>query len=250
MLIGLVSAFLFFGAFLIVRQAHLRLPAAHRSEESSASVRVGIAVISTLSALVLGLVLSSMKTNFDDTQRDVRRFGTELVMVDSALRSIGDVGDAPRLQLLEYARAALHGTWPERGSDVVVDDRAAAKLLQEVERSIVTVPHTGVVSAYYAMRAQQSMSKLIDIRAQIISGSKASLPPIFLAMVVFWFTMLFGSFGYRAPENLTVTLTTVCSAFAVASAIALMTELDGAFTGLVTVSSVPLRDAISILAQS
>jgi len=249
MLTGFIALVCFLGAFLIVRRLQRFLPEDHLSDESSASVRVGIAVVSTLSGLVLGLVLSSMKMNFDNVQRDVRRFGTELIMVDTALRSCDAIGVVSRQQLLEYARAALSGTWPADGSGVVVDDRAAAMLLQRTDRSIVQLATTDPSTVYYADRARNSMDKLINLRATIISENKAFLQPAFIIVVILWFTLLFGGFGYRAPNNYTVTTSMLCAAIAIASAITLMIKLDGAFTGLITVSSQPLRDAIATLAQ-
>ena len=248
-MIGLGTFVLFLGAFLLLRRLQQHLPEDHRSDDSTATVRIGITVVSTLSGLVLGLVLSSMKTNFDTVQRDVRRFGTELVLLDSMLRSCEDAGKAARVQLLDYAEAALQGTWPQDGAKIVVNDRAAATLLQKAERSIIIMTATDPVVKYYSGQARQVIGRLVNLRTVIISENKAFLPPVFLIMLVSWFTLLFGSFGFKAPSNLTVTSTMVCAAFAVASAIGLMTDLDSAFTGLVTVSDSPLRDAIATLSQ-
>ena len=249
MLIGLITFILLSAAFLVVRRLQVHLPDDHRLDDSTASVRIAMTVVSTLSAIVLGMVLSSMKTNFDTVQRDVRRFGTEIVMVDTSLRAFGDLGTDARAQLLDYARAALNGTWPQDGGPVVVDDHAAAALIQKAEQTVVTIPAATPVLRYYAARARSSMEQVTNLRATIISENKALMPPIFIIVLVSWFTLLFAGFGYRAPTNLTVTASMLCAAFSIASAVALMTELDDAFGGLVSVSSTPLQHAIAVLVQ-
>jgi len=67
--------------------------------------------------------------------------------------------------------------------------------------------------------------------------------------VVFWLSMLFVSFGLFAPRNAIAVLTLLISALSVAGALFLILELDHPFSGLIQISSAPLRNALSILGR-
>ena len=70
-----------------------------------------------------------------------------------------------------------------------------------------------------------------------------------LAILVFWITMIFISFGLSAPANATVTSALLVCALSVSSAIFLILELYAPYGGLITVSSAPLRNALAQLGQ-
>ena len=70
-----------------------------------------------------------------------------------------------------------------------------------------------------------------------------------LAVLVFWLTMLFVSFGLFAPRNATVTTALFVSGLAVSGAIFLILEMYKPYRGLIEVSSAPLRTALMHLGQ-
>jgi len=79
------------------------------------------------------------------------------------------------------------------------------------------------------------------------SGFSISMP--FLVVVVFWLSTLFVSFGLFAPRNATAFFTLLISALSVAGALFLILELDHPFSGLIQISSAPLRNALSVLGR-
>ena len=66
---------------------------------------------------------------------------------------------------------------------------------------------------------------------------------------VFWITTLFASFGLFAPPNGTEIVTLLIAAISVAGALFLILELDHQFSGLIQISSVPLRSAVLLLGK-
>src|SRR3954464_9868945 len=92
--------------------SHRRLGDDLLTEATHNAVKIGIGVIVVLSALVLGLLIASAKTNFDTAGRDLRRFSTEAVLLDRTLRAYGSEADSARNALLGYVERALAGTWP------------------------------------------------------------------------------------------------------------------------------------------
>ena len=66
-------------------------------------------------------------------------------------------------------------------------------------------------------------------------------------VLVFWLTIIFGSFGLFAPRNATVVAMLFLCALSVSGAIFLILELDQPFDGLLQISSAPMRDALARL---
>jgi hypothetical protein len=71
----------------------------------------------------------------------------------------------------------------------------------------------------------------------------------FIVILVFWLVVLFISFGLYSPRNPTVIGTMFFSALSVSGAMFLIIELAHPFEGLVQLSDLPLRTALSHLAQ-
>ena len=78
-------------------------------------------------------------------------------------------------------------------------------------------------------------------------ASSISLP--LLIVLVFWLIALFMSFGLFAPPNATVVISFLISALSVSGAILLIVEMYTPYAGLITVSSAPLRAALSHLGK-
>jgi hypothetical protein len=57
--------------------------------------------------------------------------------------------------------------------------------------------------------------------------------------------MIFGVFGLSSARNLVVSVTIVMCALSISSAVYLILDLDSPLTGLIRVSSGPLRSALS-----
>jgi nitric oxide reductase large subunit len=86
-------------------------------------------------------------------------------------------------------------------------------------------------------------------RWRILSSQGGTVPMAFLAVVIFWLTVTFASFGLYAQPNASVIAVLFVSALSVAAAVFLLIELDGPFEGLIKISSAPMRFALSQLGQ-
>ena len=70
-----------------------------------------------------------------------------------------------------------------------------------------------------------------------------------LAVLVFWLTLLFTSFGLFVRPNPVVVVSLFASALAVCGAIYLILEMYQPYRGLIQASSDPLRTALEQLGQ-
>src|SRR5690349_23222689 len=101
--IGLISFAAIFGGVLIGRFTARRLPGHHLSSETQAVVTVAVAVIGTLSALVLGLMISAANSSFSKRSDEVRELSLQVIRVERNLRRCGPEGDDARAKLRNWA---------------------------------------------------------------------------------------------------------------------------------------------------
>src|SRR3954464_8138950 len=110
--IGLISFIAIFGGALLGLYARRRLPREHLSSETQSAVTVSVAVIGTLSALVLGLMISAANTSFSKRCDDVRELSLQLVRMDRNLRRYGTEADDARAKLHDWANYKIRQLFP------------------------------------------------------------------------------------------------------------------------------------------
>src|SRR5262249_25538614 len=97
-----VFAVILTGAFAGVKGRD-RLPAHHLTDETKSLVAVSTAVVATVSALVLGLLISNANTSFTRLGGQVTSLSAEILRLDQILRRYGADAEPARKTLLEYA---------------------------------------------------------------------------------------------------------------------------------------------------
>src|SRR5258708_926554 len=91
----LILATTFFGALLGMLIARL-LPEHHLSNDTRTLISAAMAVIGTLSALVLGLLLATASTSFANRSQEVLQISANLIRLDRLLRRYGSEADKSR----------------------------------------------------------------------------------------------------------------------------------------------------------
>ena len=88
-----------------------RLHDKHRASDTVDHVRLVVSIVVTLTALVLGLVLTNVKGSFDTFDGRVRTFAGDLSNLDTHLREYGDEAKPIRATLREYVAAVIADSW-------------------------------------------------------------------------------------------------------------------------------------------
>src|SRR5207237_9123844 len=78
----------------------------------------------------------------------------------------------------------------------------------------------------------------------LFTDTEHLIPIPFLAILAFWLVIVFASYSLFSPLNVTLFACLSVFAFSAASAIFLVLELSRPFTGLMMLSSAPLRNAL------
>jgi hypothetical protein len=246
---GIVFACTFGGALLGMYLRRV-VPESHLSSESKDAVKMGIGLVATLSALVLGLLVASAKSSFDAQRAGFRQLSTNLIVLDRSLKFYGPETKDSREQLRRIVAGLLDHQWPASGSRTANLD--APELTESGVAFYLAVqnlaPRTDAQKATQS-QALQISADLARTRWQLSQGEESSIPIPFLIVLILWLTVLFITFGLFSPPNATVVVILLICAMSVAGALFLIAELDRPFNGLIQISSKPLRDALGQLGQ-
>jgi hypothetical protein len=243
--IGLISVACIFGGVLLGFWLQRLLPNHHLSEQSQEVIKLGAGMIATLTALVLGLLVSSAKSSFDAISDGIKQVGAKVILLDRVLAQYGPETKALRDQLRRRLAATVENLWPREHTgvpDLTSIERAnGMELLQADLRSLV--PKTDAQSQLLG-QARQLAAGLSENRWLLIEQSQNPLPLALLAVLILWLTLLFSSFGLFAPRNATVVTVLFLCACSVSAAIFLVLEMNHPVTGLIKVSNAPFLKAL------
>lgn len=96
-------------------------------------------------------------------------------------------------------------------------------------------------------RAIQVATDIAQTRLLLFAQTNNSITMPFLVVLIFWLTIIFGSFGLFAKPSATVFGSLFVFALSAAGAIYLVLELGQPFAGLMQISSKPLRNVLTPL---
>jgi hypothetical protein len=230
-------------AVLLGRLIRRLLPEHHLTSESRDGIKLALGLVSTMSALVLGLLVSSAKSSYDTERNEVIQMAAKIAFLDRVLAIYGPEGADARGRFHEGVKDAVKRMWPEEAG-------LPAQL----------APNTQAGSAMYA--AVQNLSpgddtqrKLKDqatslatdlgqLRSLLQAQSVPSISKPMLIILVSWLVIIFLGFSVLAPSNPTVIFAFIISAVAVSGAIFLILELDQPFGGVLRISSDPMMNAL------
>jgi hypothetical protein len=247
LIIGLsVLAFILAGTFAGA-EIRNRLPAHHLTDETKSLVSVSTAVVATVSALVLGLLISNANTRFTQLGGEVTAMSAEILRLDHILRRYGADAEPARSKLLQYAEQKADDLFPNDPTNVRLSDPSTYEQLQQLEDKILALRPANPRDQWWFGQAMVLAAKIGDSRWLLAQQVGQGTPKAFVALLVFWLALLFASFGLFAPRNLTSAIILMLCAIAVAGAVGMFLELEQGFGGLVHISPQPMRQAVKIL---
>ena len=224
------------------------LPEHHLSVGTMDVVKLATGLIGTLSALVLGLMISSAKGSFDSINNSLIENAARVVILDHALESYGpDVAPLRKALRSEYA-IRVQALSSESVEQLTQLD--APHVRTEMERIMLHIgkldPRDDSQRAAKA-RALQIVEDIAGARQLLKLHMHGSISLPLLIVLASWLVLIFTSFGLIGASNHTVLVALVFGAAAASGAIFLILEMDQPFGGLITINSKPLLEAVSHL---
>jgi hypothetical protein len=206
-----------------------------------------MAVVATLSALVLGLLISNANSTFTAVGGQVTAMSAQILRLDQILARYGPEAAPARELLRHYAEHKAVDLFPNNPDDVRLDNQSTYQLLQQLEDSLLALKPANTRDEWWLGQAMTLAGKIGDGRWLLAQQVGQGTPKEFLAVLVFWLALLFASFGLFAPPNFVSAATLTLCAVAVAGAIGMILELEKGFGGLIHVSPQPFRQAVAEL---
>src|SRR5437762_10065841 len=111
--IGLICAGCIFGGALLGLLLQRLIPEHHLRDTSRDTVKVVTGMIATLAALVLGLLVSSAKSSFDEVDTAVTQNGAKIILLDRELANYGPETKDVREQLRRTVVDGVDMFWRE-----------------------------------------------------------------------------------------------------------------------------------------
>ena len=224
------------------------LPDRHLDSESKDIVKLSTGLIATLTALVLGLLISSAKEAFDQVNNELTQVSVRVVILDRALAQYGPETQEIRAELKKGFGVAM--TKVLSGSEsqqTQLDTPKGISPLETVHANIRSLnPKTDAQRALQA-RALEITSEIVNSRWLLALQRKGSISVPLLLIMVFWLSIIFAAWGVFSPRNMVVVVALLASSLAVSGATFLILEMDEPLTGVIRISSGPIQAAVSHL---
>src|SRR5258706_15797020 len=226
------------------------LPEHHLSSDTKDVVKLGTALIATMAALVLSLLISSAKSSFDKMDGELVENAARTVALDRVLADYGPETREIRDLLKRSYAARIALLFPTDSTRTETEDTAEAVVRTEGIRAKLWAlsPQN---DAQRGLRAQgvDLISEMASTRWLLLLQKDESIPLPLLVVLVSWLGIIFATFGLFAPRNATVVAALFVCALSVSGAIFVILEMNSPFSGLMKVSSAPMRDALAQLGQ-
>jgi hypothetical protein len=243
--IGSIVFICVFGGALLGMFLRSILPEHHVSTESKDAVKVGIGLIATMAALVLGPLVATAKASYGTKSNELTEMPANSVMLDRMLAHYGPETRSIRELLRRSGARSLEMLWPQNGQAPRLEPAGGAEVLYDAIQSLSPKNDASALQ-------RQALNLTLDIgkmRWLLFEQPGSSISTPFLIVLVFWLTIIFMSFGLFAPHNVTVSATLLVCALSVSGAIFLILELDRPFERLIRISSAPVQNALAHLGK-
>lgn len=228
----------------------------HLTPDTVQSIRLVTTIMVTFTGIVLGLLLTAMKTSFDAEAQTIRAFSEQLIELDARLREYGPDAQPMRQMLRRYTATAIADTWPGERPPSGIDPRSLSvprstfetkeltDLLMRIDVSAMRLKPANAYQQQVAALIRQAMDTTLRTRWRWIESAVSTIAWPFLILVMLWLAIIFTIFALTSPRNALMQVVIALSALSLASIVFIILELDTPFTGLMVVSSQPLRDAV------
>jgi hypothetical protein len=244
---SIVFALVFGGALfgIFLRAA---LPEHYLGADTKDVVKLGMALVSTMAALVLGLLIASAKSSYDAQNTALVESSARVVLLDRVLAHYGPETKEIRDLLRSLVTRSLERTWPKIRANTPgfeapsIEGEVLIDKIQELSPKDETGHSLKTQALSIAWVVGQT--RWLQYAQQAVSISM----PLLLTLI-FWLTAIFVSFGLFAPRNAAVIVCMFISAASVSGAILMILEMYAPYRGLMQLSSAPLRAALTQLGR-
>lgn len=236
--------------FFIARRGGLQKgdgDTANRADDIRDSMKQTTSIVATLTALVLGLLISDGQSSFKSQYNSVVDISINVAHLDETLAQYGDGARAARTDLRQSVQSVVLSIW---------DAAPAAELTQTARirneaflADILTLPADDPTQRMLKDAAYKTANDLIGQRFQLAMLQHDHVSGLLLAILIVWTLVVFFSYAVGASDSALSRLALYLGAASTATAIFLVIEYQTPFDGFIQISHEPLDVLSAALAE-
>jgi len=239
-LISLIVAVALMTAVWLGLHVRRRLPEHHLCSESKDTVMIAMGLVATMSALLLGLLVSSTQDSYKTVQDQVITLGAEFGFMDRILSLYGPEAAPLKAKSRAITQATAQQMWAADSNTKIMNPQEGDALYLE----LLQLKPNNEVQKNLKAQAVTTFLKVGHLRLLMqVQAQKTMTWPLLIA-VVFWLVVIFFSFSLFSPGNATASIALMVSALSVAMAIFLILELNQPFHGMIRIAPELLQRAV------
>ena len=116
-LIALLAFASIFGASLLGIWLRKAIPDQHLNAETKECVQLGMGLLATMTALLLGLLIASAKGLYDTQRNEVIEIAAKVAFLDRALATYGTETNNSRAMLRHAVEKTIQRMWPDKAPE-------------------------------------------------------------------------------------------------------------------------------------
>ena len=177
--IALIAFGFIFGGMLVGMFLRAVLPEHHLSDESKDAVKLGVGMIATLAALVLGLLIASAKSNFDTMKSGLVQTGSKIILLDRIMDQYGPETKEARELLRRSVATAIDLIWP-KGRAVHGDGKSMnpREGLESIQEKLLRLSPSNESQRWLLSQALQISSSMAEVRWLLTEQREQSSLPM------------------------------------------------------------------------
>lgn len=251
-----------------------RLPEHHVSDHSRGIIVLSTKLIATMTALLLGLLVSSANDSLQTFSGGLERMGARLATLDRLLAAYGPETQEARHLLRRHTAQTVAVGWPEergRLAGLVLPAELAAigslpglaaldpadptralvagGFLARVEDALLHLAPQDEAQRWRQSEALEQLSRIAEEHWLLVEKAQIALPRPLLVLLLAWLVILFTTFGLFAPRNATVVTVLVLCSLSAAAAVFVILEMNSVTSGMMKASGEPLLKALRAMPQ-
>jgi hypothetical protein len=220
------------------------IPADYLGTGEKEIARLVTGLMTTMAAIVLGMLVSSAKASYDARTNEVAEISSEVVTIDHMLSRYGEETAEIRGQFRLLVEAGVTRIWPAQSPvQAELRPRDDGEILVDELRQLA--PKNDA----QAQVKVQVLGLVVELRKTqwllFLKSKQSALPILLLLVVVSWLALIYLSFGLFTPPSPTIIVIFVFGALAVTGAVLIILELYTPFKGVLRISPDPILEAIS-----
>lgn len=226
------------------------LPDRHLSSDSKDIVKLATGLIATLSALVLGLLVSAAKGTFEQVGNELTEVAAKVVVIDRVLAQYGPETNEIRARLKSnFTRAMDQLTSGDEAQQTKMEGPDSFRQFERLQNDIrALTPQTDLQRGLQS-RAIQLSAEMNNSRWLLTMQRTGSISMPLLVVMVFWLSLIFAAWGVFSPRNIVVAAALMACALSVSGAVFLIMEMDQPLSGWIRVSPLPMQKALTHLGE-